>query len=244
MTSERQIAANRRNSRKSRGPRTAAGKSIASRNALRHGLAAVTYSQAASAKDIERFAKALCGDDDSPSLFEPAKVIANNELVLRAIAEQQLAVVERVREPSAVALAKGDNSLALAKARMRKSRCADDELVTLREKLLEQYKAELPPPDVEDDCDEPIPPYLWEFLVDKANAGDPQPSEAETPGRPEAQIVERDEFAAFEEAAADLVRLARYERKAWLRQKRAIAEFMQLKRMQQLSAAASTNELR
>jgi hypothetical protein len=43
MTSERQIAANRRNSRKSRGPRTAAGKSIASRNALRHGVADRVY---------------------------------------------------------------------------------------------------------------------------------------------------------------------------------------------------------
>jgi len=41
MTSERQIAANRLNGRKSRGPRTTAGKSTASRNAVRHGLAAI-----------------------------------------------------------------------------------------------------------------------------------------------------------------------------------------------------------
>jgi hypothetical protein len=38
MASEKQIAANRRNAQRSTGPRTAAGKSISSRNALRHGL--------------------------------------------------------------------------------------------------------------------------------------------------------------------------------------------------------------
>jgi hypothetical protein len=38
MASERQIAANRRNARKSTGPRSAAGKKRASRNAYRYGL--------------------------------------------------------------------------------------------------------------------------------------------------------------------------------------------------------------
>jgi len=38
MASERQIAANRRNARKSSGPHSGAGKKRASRNAYRHGL--------------------------------------------------------------------------------------------------------------------------------------------------------------------------------------------------------------
>lgn len=38
MASEKQIAANRRNAQRSTGPRTAAGKSVSSRNAFRHGL--------------------------------------------------------------------------------------------------------------------------------------------------------------------------------------------------------------
>ena len=42
MTSDRQLSANRQNSRRSSGPRSAAGSSRASRNALRHGLAAIT----------------------------------------------------------------------------------------------------------------------------------------------------------------------------------------------------------
>jgi hypothetical protein len=40
MASERQIAANRANSRKSAGPKSRSGKSRASQNAYRHGLAA------------------------------------------------------------------------------------------------------------------------------------------------------------------------------------------------------------
>ena len=40
MTSDRKVAANRRNSQKSTGPKTPSGKAIASMNALKHGLCA------------------------------------------------------------------------------------------------------------------------------------------------------------------------------------------------------------
>ena len=143
MTSERKIAANRRNARKSRGPRGAAGKSIASRNALRHGLAAITHHRSVSASEIEGFAKAICGDDADPSLFAQALVIADNELVLRAIAAQKVAVVERLRERSAIALAKGDNSLALAKARFLKCQQGYDELVALREQAPREIQGQV-----------------------------------------------------------------------------------------------------
>jgi len=96
MTSERKIAANRLNAKKSRGPRTAAGKSLASRNALRHGLRAITHRHPTPSSEIERFAKAICGADNDPLLFEQACIIAENDFVLRAIHAQQLAVVERV----------------------------------------------------------------------------------------------------------------------------------------------------
>ena len=56
MTSARKVAANRRNSCKSCGPRTAAGKAIASRNALRHGLSAIVNRQATPSAEIERLA--------------------------------------------------------------------------------------------------------------------------------------------------------------------------------------------
>ena len=40
---------------------------------------------------------------------------------------------------------------------------------------------------------------------------------------------ERDEYEALEAAILDLIRLGRYERRAWSRQKRAIGEFMKIK---------------
>src|SRR6476660_9831025 len=98
MTSERQIAANRLNGRKSRGPRTTAGSCAASRNALRHGLAAIGRRQPIETADLERLAKALCRNDDDPTLYKQAVVIASHELVLRAISAQQIAVVERLRD--------------------------------------------------------------------------------------------------------------------------------------------------
>jgi hypothetical protein len=45
------------------------------------------------------------------------------------------------------------------------------------------------------------------------------------------QIKDRDEFEALEQAAVDLIRLDRYERRAWSRQKCAIRAFMNLKLM-------------
>jgi hypothetical protein len=53
MSSQKQIAANRRNGRKSRGPRTAAGKFVSSRNALRHGLTSISRHNPAFAPRIE-----------------------------------------------------------------------------------------------------------------------------------------------------------------------------------------------
>ena len=47
MSSNRKLAANKRNGCKSSGPRTAAGKKKASRNALKHGLSAVVHRQPA-----------------------------------------------------------------------------------------------------------------------------------------------------------------------------------------------------
>ncbi len=121
------------------------------------GLAATIHRRAASSSEIERLAKAICGENEDPSLLEKALIIAENELVLRAIAAQKVAVVERVRERSAIALARGDNSLALAKARFLKTQQAYDELAALRDKLLEKYKDKLPPPVLFEKMEEVLP---------------------------------------------------------------------------------------
>jgi hypothetical protein len=194
MTSERQIAANRRNSRKSSGPRTAAGKANASRNALRHGLAAIPHIRPDLSPEIERFAKALCGDDNDPLLFEQALVIAGNDLALRSIRAQRIVVIERLRDVKPIAFAKGDNSLALGKAMYLRMKSPEfDEYDSLRERSAKPWTE----PNVE---------HTWTVDIEAANK----------------LLKERDEYEAMEEGARDLIRLERYYRRTWSRQKQAI----------------------
>jgi hypothetical protein len=59
MPSERKIAANRSNAKKSTGPRSEAGRQASRRNALRHGLAIDTRTDPAYNDDIEQLAKMM-----------------------------------------------------------------------------------------------------------------------------------------------------------------------------------------
>ena len=83
MSSERKITASRNNGRRNSGPRTKAGKTRASRNALQHGLAAISHGESIPSAEIVRLANAICGDDSEPALLAQAQVIAQNEMVLR-----------------------------------------------------------------------------------------------------------------------------------------------------------------
>jgi hypothetical protein len=61
MATDKQIAANRRNAEKSTGPRTPAGKARCARNALKHGLAAVSAHAFLTVEDRRAFDKMLEG---------------------------------------------------------------------------------------------------------------------------------------------------------------------------------------
>src|SRR6266516_609127 len=77
MTSLKQFEANRRNSLKSTGPRTEAGKQASRCNAVRHGLTAETVISALEdAEDYKAFEAAITADYDAQSAVE-------RELVLR-----------------------------------------------------------------------------------------------------------------------------------------------------------------
>jgi len=77
MTSIKQIEANRRNSLKSTGPKTEAGKQASRCNAVRHGLTAETVIGALEdAEDYKAFELAITADYDAQSAVE-------RELVLR-----------------------------------------------------------------------------------------------------------------------------------------------------------------
>ena len=230
MTSQRKITANRRNSRNSCGPRTAAGKARASRNAQRHGLAAITHRVPVSSGDIERLARAICGDDEDPALFAQAISIAENELALKAIRERQVECVERLREITAEPFAIGDNGVELSKAIFQRAQLAHEQIVRLVPFFLEKYKDQLA--ELETQAEKtPASPFDIVPLDLKVLLQSPETIEEEERAVDLArqQIKERDEFEAFEQAAIDLIRLDRYEERARSRLKREIRVFMNLK---------------
>jgi hypothetical protein len=118
-------------------------------------------------------------------------------------------------------------------------------LIALRDRLLEKYKNELKHirhPDLISEIEEALPPYLEEFLEEKGSELGAEEIRQEK-GRfyDEDCIGERDESAAMEEAASDLLRLNRYERRAWSRQRRAILAFMNVKLMKQLESGKAAS---
>lgn len=85
MTSERQIAANRRNAQRSTGPRTLRGKLQSRQNAFQHGLTAETI--VASVEDAEEYRKlerGLICDFAPTTAFERVLVARLASLVWRA----------------------------------------------------------------------------------------------------------------------------------------------------------------
>jgi hypothetical protein len=95
MASERQIAANRRNARKSTGPRSSAGKNRASRNAYRHGLTLSITSTVAVAKQLDNLVREIAGNTEDPILLEHARAIAQSELDLARVRRAKVALIER-----------------------------------------------------------------------------------------------------------------------------------------------------
>src|SRR5215475_4799745 len=95
MASERQIAANRRNARKSSGPRSGAGKTRSSRNAYHHGLTVSITSSEEFAKQLDKLAREIAGDTKDPILLERARAIAQSELDFARVRRAKVALIER-----------------------------------------------------------------------------------------------------------------------------------------------------
>jgi hypothetical protein len=89
MATEKQIAANRANARRSTGPRTALGKLRSSRNALRHGLSISRQSDHVGSEEIHALVQALVEGDPSEM-----KLVAANDVVL---AQLELAHIRTTR---------------------------------------------------------------------------------------------------------------------------------------------------
>jgi hypothetical protein len=96
MPSDRKIAANRQNSRRSTGPRTAVAKERIRRNGLRHGLAASIVSTPEIPVETNRLAQAICGSDASPAQREEAQIIAECELLLLRVRSAGVKIFEEI----------------------------------------------------------------------------------------------------------------------------------------------------
>jgi hypothetical protein len=223
MSSPAQIAANRSNGRKSRGPRTAAGKWRASRNALRHGLNLINRHNPAYFPEIERIARAYCEGDNDPSLFEQAMSIAENDVIIMRVDAEYLAAIARMREPDAIPFSNRKATFARARARFEQAKQRHAELM----------RARLSASSVGNCAAEK-----------KSAASEPATSANTAAGlttnaAEEAQApAQYDDFEAMCRAAPDLARLARYRRRAVSRRNRAIREFIFVRSLREFQLQA------
>src|SRR5262249_24959985 len=95
MPSERQIAANRRNARKSTGPRSGAGRKRASHNAYRHGLNLSMTSTAAFAKQLDRLVREIVGNTKDAVILERGRAVAQAEFEIAQGRRAKVALIER-----------------------------------------------------------------------------------------------------------------------------------------------------
>jgi len=85
---------NRRNARRSTGPRSVRGKARSAQNARRHGLAGANPLGALS-KEVEALARALVGDDHDPERLVHARTMAQMEVMLGRICDARIALINR-----------------------------------------------------------------------------------------------------------------------------------------------------
>src|SRR6516225_6071592 len=96
MATDRQIAANRHNARRSTGPRSSAGRNRSRRNSYRHGLAAGVTLNAERFKHIERLARKIAGNSTDVLAVERARTLAQAEYELALIRQAKVALISRV----------------------------------------------------------------------------------------------------------------------------------------------------
>jgi hypothetical protein len=85
MPTEKQIAANRANAKRSTGPKTLAGKLRSSRNAYRHGLSVASPFEITQPEKIKALTLALAGDNASDTQVHAASELAKAQLELARV---------------------------------------------------------------------------------------------------------------------------------------------------------------
>lgn len=147
-----------------------------------------------------------------------------------------------MREATAIALRKGDNSFTLGKARFLQAWLAYRDIGILVPQVMEKYRDQLLPafPD-----DFGIVPTRVKALLEESEVTEEEEEHALELARREIARQERDEYESLEEAIPDLIRLDRYDCRAWSRQKRAIQQFVLIRfnRAMERRAAGQRNAL-
>jgi len=114
MTSPAKIAANRRNARRSTGPRSAAGKARACRNAFRHGLTTPASLDHVAMDRIDNLVDALTIDVHSQLQFQLATVAAEAQAEIERVRQTKVNLVNRasaqLREEGAGLLSAGERA--------------------------------------------------------------------------------------------------------------------------------------
>jgi hypothetical protein len=149
--------------------------------------------------EIDRIARALCNGDENPLMFEQAVIIAENQVILRCVRAERIAVIERLRDGSVTPL-RHDTSIRRAEARFR--------LAKLEYERRVQAKS---------------------GVSDPKAVGKSKSKPLNAAAKPAREPQARDEFGAMWCATPDLIRLERYERRAWSRRKRATNRFIEIK---------------
>src|SRR5262249_46661441 len=116
MASPRRIAANRCNARRSTGPKTAAGRARASRNACRHGLRG-TSGRAEWSGEVERLAHEIAGSD-APTIIAVARTAAEAACDIERVRLARTAIIADI-EHTLAASAEALDMEALARTAAR-----------------------------------------------------------------------------------------------------------------------------
>ncbi|MBX9843722.1 MAG: hypothetical protein K2Z80_18125 [Xanthobacteraceae bacterium] len=95
MTVPRQLTANRRNARRSTGPRTASGKRSAAVNALRHGLSIPVFADAALATEVAELAERIANGSADPEVRQRARDVAAAQVDVERVRQARHAAIAR-----------------------------------------------------------------------------------------------------------------------------------------------------
>ena len=114
MSSDRRLAANRENARKSSGPKSGTGKRTSAQNSLRHGLAIPVRNIAALRGDTEKLALSIARASGQQTISEFSRQAAEAELDLLRIRKCRAAILDKFHEFPATEAAYGELNRNLA----------------------------------------------------------------------------------------------------------------------------------